>query len=457
MTRTSRATRGRVSDCAGSRRCTRSLSSFVVLAVAGARLWRRAGAALDPSKLPAPPREHDARWDNLTFFATMTVAVAHFIDPWESYAPVLAVRTFQEWWLMQTYVFMSGYLSAPREQTPKRLRAIWGSLVGPYVVAQYLYLVLIRLGWLVVGDASADSWYTVAKIPPSFSFFSMFWYPWCICWYLMTLVMWRIAAPLWMRLRRPLLYASVVAVLGGYVAFPSIGYADGNFLRWQEALAYFPYYILGVHARASEAAFRAALAWPGTRAAALAAVTAMVGGVLVNIAAFADFAPGCLAAHATPANNGTLSTMAFYDDNDLDMTATFTDEYEGAAWVALAWYGPAAALPAHVLLVGAAVALLGAGGRKIRYVSNAGANSIVNYVFHYVVVLALALLGFYNEYSVAKLVAVIAIAAAQSQVWMATPVATALRTVLMPRSLLQLLLLEEEEATRPRAVGVASV
>ena len=429
--------------------------ALVVLAVAGAQLWWRARAALDPSKLPAPPREHDARWDNLKFFATMAVAVAHFVSPFEEYAPVLAVRMCQEWWLMQTYVFMSGYLSAPREQTPKRLRAIWGSLVGPYVVAQYMYLALIRLGWLVVGEASEHSWYAVAKIPPSFSLFSMFWNPWCLCWYLMTLVVWRVAAPLWTQLRRPLLCASAVAVLCGYVAFPSVSYADGDFLRLKEALAYFPYYILGVHARAREAAFRAALAWPGTRAAALAAAVAMVGGVLVNVAAFADFAPGCLAARATPAHVGTLSTMAFYDDDDLDMTATFTDEYEGGAWVALAWYGPAAALPAHALLVGAAVALLGGDGRKIRHVSDAGANSIVNYVFHYVVVLALALLGFYNEYSVAKLVAAIAIAAAQSQVWMAAPVATALRSVLMPRQLPRLLLLDEEEPAR--VIGAAGV
>ena len=109
---------------------------------------------------------------------------------------------------------------------------------------------------------------------------------------------------------------------------------------------------------------------------------------------------------------------------------------------------PAAALPAHALLVGAAVVLLGGDGRKIRHVSDAGANSIVNYVFHYVVVLALALLGFYNEYSVAKLVAAITIAAAQSQVWMAAPVATALRSVLMPRQLPRLLLLDEEEPAR---------
>ena len=118
-------------------------------------------------------------------------------------------------------------------------------------------------------------------------------------------------------------------------------------------------------------------------------------------------------------------------------------------WVALAWYGPAAALPAHALLVGAAVVLLGGDGRKIRHVSDAGANSIVNYVFHYVVVLALALLGFFNEYSAAKLVAAIAIAAAQSQVWMAAPVATVLRSVLMPRQLLRLLLLDEEGPRAP--------
>ena len=102
-----------------------------------------------------------------------------------------------------------------------------------------------------------------------------------------------------------------------------------------------------------------------------------------------------------------------------------------------------------------AVALLGGDGRKIRHVSDAGANSIVNYVFHYVVVLALALLGFYNEYSVAKLVAAIAIAAARSQVWMAAPVATALRSVLMPRQLPRLLLLDEEEPAR--VIGVAGV
>ena len=54
-----------------------------------------------------------------------------------------------------------------------------------------------------------------------------------------------------------------------------------------------------------------------------------------------------------------------------------------------------------------------------------------------------------------ELVAAIAIAAAQSQVWMAAPVATALRSVLMPRQLPRLLLLDEEEPAR--VIGVAGV
>ena len=418
--------------------------SLAVLAVSGVQLAQHVAACAE-SNPPKAKGEYDARWDNTKFFATMLVSVAHFLDPWELYAPVMVIRNCEEWFLMQTYAFISGYLSTPGEQTPKRLRAIWASVVATYIIAQSMYMGLIKVGWSVVPASSATGWEAVAKIPSAFPFVSALFNPWCLCWYLLALVSWRVFAPLWLRLRRPLLCACFVALLSGYVAFPSFPFADGDFLRVHETLAFFPYYVLGITARSHESVTQMMLAWPSARAGALAAALTMVAGALMSTAASDNFARGCLAARKLPPNTGTVSSMGWYTDDDLDMLAPYGDEFEGV-WLNFAWYGPACALPAHATLVAATIVLFGRDGGRIAYVTAAGANSLCNYVFHYTVILAIALAGFYDSYSpypVAKICGAIAIAAAQAQIWMSEPVAAAVRQLLVPKPILRLLLLDE--------------
>ena len=104
------------------------------------------------------------------------------------------------------------------------------------------------------------------------------------------------------------------------------------------------------------------------------------------------------------------------------------------------------AFPAHLAIMFSAIALLGGKGRRIPYITERGANSIVNYVFHYLLVLGCGALGLYENYSLARLVAAISIGAVAAQVWMAPPVASVLKKFLVPRPLLHLVLLAESTA-----------
>ena len=106
----------------------------------------------------------------------------------------------------------------------------------------------------------------------------------------MSLVIWRVVAPVWMQLRRPVLAAAAIAVLAPYGAFPTATTDNDSgtytFLALDDTVGFFAFFVVGVAIRRAFSAreVRAFFALDATRAAAYAVFAAMLVGVLGNLA-----------------------------------------------------------------------------------------------------------------------------------------------------------------------------
>merc|ERR1711988_2043221 len=87
--------------------------------------------------------------------------------------------------------------------------------------------------------------------------------------------------------------------------------------------------------------------------------------------------------------------------------------------------------------------------------SELGKNSIMNYIFHYTIVLALATVGFYDEYSPGRVCAAVAIASVQAQFWMNSSVASVLKYAISPSWFHQNFLLQEGESNDFKEIAKA--
>ncbi len=69
--------------------------------------------------------ERDHRWDTVKFFLTHFVALSHYWNPWtdEGHLVPILVRRSSEFFLMQAYGFISGYLGSP--QANQVCQCVW--------------------------------------------------------------------------------------------------------------------------------------------------------------------------------------------------------------------------------------------------------------------------------------------------------------------------------------------
>nr|WP_235458545.1 acyltransferase family protein [Streptomyces olivochromogenes] len=179
------------------------------------------GAAQQSVPRPAQPR--DAFFDNAKYLAIVLVAVGHAWEPLRegsraATALYLLVYAFH----MPAFIVVSGYFSRGFDASPARITRLLTGVVVPYVVFEVAYTLFTR--WT---DQVPDR--PVSLLDPLY-----------LTWFLAALFVWRLTTPLWLRLRRPLPLALVVAMLA--TVSPSIG----NDLDLQRVLQFLPYFVLGL-------------------------------------------------------------------------------------------------------------------------------------------------------------------------------------------------------------------
>ena len=400
-----------------------------------------AAGLADAAKAPS----YDPRWDTVKWTLTTMVAVTHFTDALNGYAPREIYGCWKEFFLMESYAFVSGYLSSP-EPTPRRLRAVWKSVAGAYAIHQSLLMLTLKLGfvWLAATwvpgrlyDTYSEMSYADAR---SINVVEMFWYPYGPMYYLMNLVMWRLAAPFWFELRYPLAVACACSVVYKYGSLsPKATYEQGSpFMSIGTFWGYLPFYVLGVVLRRHGARLRAALAWPGARAAARAAMLTLLALVTIDVAGVNGLKLSSLSWFATVSTDTCL-----FANNGNDSYSYYDSDYHG--WpLRLAFYESVAGFPLRVVAILSVFVLwssdepvvldlgawCGCGGWLPRLdVTRAGKYSIVNYVMHYYVKYALAFTplllssNYTRPWGPLWAVGLVAIAVAQANLWMHEPVA----------------------------------
>jgi hypothetical protein len=114
----------------------------------------------------------------------------------------------------------------------------------------------------------------------------------------------------------------------------------------------------------------------------------------------------------------------------------YSQNYHNKVAVCFAWYGPLLGTLAKFALICGTVAL--APTDKIESIlgynfdlTRRGADSIVNYLFHYYAVYAFCLTGLYEEFTFGRYLTALAAAPLFAQFWMWRPVATFLKTTLI--------------------------
>ena len=155
---------------------------------------------------------------------------------------------------------------------------MWKSVAGAYAIHQSLLMLTLKLGfvWLAATwvpgrlyDTYSEMSYADAR---SINVVEMFWYPYGPMYYLMNLVMWRLAAPFWFELRYPLAVACACSVVYKYGSLsPKATYEQGSpFMSIGTFWGYLPFYVLGVvlrlHGRRALPARRALVDHPGSGA-----------------------------------------------------------------------------------------------------------------------------------------------------------------------------------------------
>ena len=181
-----------------------------------------------------------------------------------------------------------------------------------------------------------------------------------------------------------------------------------------------------------------AAGWRGTRR---AAVAAHVVNLVCNAANVVMSNPNGDHTLDFNVNTGPMATIeanGLYtiESVDIQASAGYSQNYKNKIVVYLAWYGPLLGTLAKATLIFGTVAL--APTEKIENVcgigfdlTRRGADSIVNYLFHYYAVYALALARLYEHFTVGRYLIALTAAPLLAQFWMWRPVANFLKATLI--------------------------
>jgi fucose 4-O-acetylase-like acetyltransferase len=187
-----------------------------------------------------PETGRDPYFDNAKFLAIVLVVLGHV---WANYythdvytrALYLLLYTFH----MPVFVFMTGYFSRGYARSADKARNLVGQVAVPFVIFNVLYRIQLHLGGVPPHKLLNPGFvlHTLAKIR-----IGEWFQPWFLMWFLLALLGWRLSAPLWVQLRRPVTVAVAVALIAG--ASPMV--TDSTVSRMMGLL---PFFVLGLTVR----------------------------------------------------------------------------------------------------------------------------------------------------------------------------------------------------------------
>jgi fucose 4-O-acetylase-like acetyltransferase len=172
----------------------------------------------------SPAREvgRDPSWDNLRFVAGALVVLLHVAGPVHDRLDALRWLYVATWPLrVPMFAILAGYFSSAAPLTVPRCRRLAGVILLPY-------LAVLLLGHVQIWAMSAREW------PGTVHGASL------TMWFLLALLIWRLALPVLARLRHPLVVSVGVAALAGYAPF-----VGRDVLDLSRTLCFLPFFLLG--------------------------------------------------------------------------------------------------------------------------------------------------------------------------------------------------------------------
>ncbi|RAP77267.1 acyltransferase family protein [Paenibacillus montanisoli] len=164
------------------------------------------------------PKVHmrDHYFDNVKFVLIAFVVIGHVLEPlYPTSDSAKALYNFIYFFHIPLFVFITGYFS---KKTGK---------LAPYLVLYFIFESLYTL----------LDYYLNGRSGLNFTYLLPYW----VTWYLLAVVIWKIALPHFTKLRNPILIASCLAVLSGYVS--TLGYT----LSALRAINFFPFFLAGYY------------------------------------------------------------------------------------------------------------------------------------------------------------------------------------------------------------------
>ncbi|RKN37644.1 acyltransferase family protein [Streptomyces hoynatensis] len=190
------------------------------------------GTAADPppavtdGSAQLTPKPRDPFFDNAKYLAIVLVALGHAWSPMRGDSQTAAaLYLFVYAFHMPAFILIAGYFSRGFTGRPDQLRRLITGIGAPYLVFEVLYVLFKR--W---GDADPD--YPLSVLDPFY-----------VTWFLVALFVWRLTAPVWRIVRRPLPVALGIAAVG------SVSPHIGSDLNLQRILQLLPYFVLGLQLR----------------------------------------------------------------------------------------------------------------------------------------------------------------------------------------------------------------
>lgn len=175
-----------------------------------------------PAPAPASGRERDHFFDNAKLVAIVLVLVGHSWEPLLPDSRVLTAAYLLVYNVhMPAFILISGYFSRSFDARPDRVRRLITGIAVPYAVFETAYTLFVRY---------ADN---QPSMPISLVD------PWWLTWFLAALFVWRLTAPLWRVVRRPLPVSLCIAALATTSQI-------GEDLDLQRVLQYLPFFVAGL-------------------------------------------------------------------------------------------------------------------------------------------------------------------------------------------------------------------